>query len=651
MDAVRKAFEIELGGQAFYHRAVTSASDPALRELFGRFAAMEREHMNTLSSRYHVDLTPVFDAHAVEHAVVFAGVDRRVGDPEDLFRVAIDMEERAAAFFEATATNATAGSSAERLYRELAAEEREHAALLRAEQALWRAGKPGVIASGERPAAATAADTMNAAQLLLADHDDSRVALVCGSEQLSRGELREAVARAATKWRTRGVRRGDRVAIKLPDGIDWVVAYLGVIWAGGVAVGVNPRVPANEWLTILDAAGFLFILAENPDDTPQPWQAHVISLDDWRRELSHAAPGEPEPMRPEDPVLWVHSSGTSGHPKAVVHPHRIAREIERVGRERLGLTADDRIYASSKLFFSYPLANCIFTGLKLGATIILDPQWPTAQGVVTRIMAQRANVLFSVPSLYRNLLKEGLAGQLAQCGVRLYVSAGEALPSTLRDEWKRQLGHTIVNGYGASETLVLVLVDSDDGQGLRVSPGIDVGALDARSAAAQPGLSAPAAPGRIVIRGSTLALGYWNRPDAQAAYFIDGAFAPSDLFERIDGGSWRFAGRDDSLVKVYGRWVDLVDLEQRIALTCPGIAEAAAVTVPDADGVDAVALFFVAQPGAPVPDAATLREHADRLPPYQRPRWLHPVDMLPRTPTGKLIRRRLRDLHRTLERN
>ncbi len=122
-----------------------------------------------------------------------------------------------------------------------------------------------------------------------------------------------------------------------------------------------------------------------------------------------------------------------------MHPQRIALEIERVGRERLGLTAADRIYASSKLFFAYPLANCIFTGLKVGATIILDPQWPTAQGVVASIMARRANVLFSVPSLYRNLLKEGLAGQLAQCGVRLYVSAGEALPATLRDEWKRQL--------------------------------------------------------------------------------------------------------------------------------------------------------------------------------------------------------------------
>jgi benzoate-CoA ligase len=150
------------------------------------------------------------------------------------------------------------------------------------------------------------------------------------------------------------------------------------------------------------------------------------------------------------------------------------------------------------------------------------------------------------------------------------------------------------------------------------------------------------------VRGSTVALGYWNRPDAQAEHFRDGGFAPSDLFERAGDGGWRFAGREDSLVKVHGRWVDLIELEQHLALACPGMAEAAAVTVPDADGVDAVALFVVAQAGAPRLDTAALREHADRLPPYQRPRWLHSIDVLPRTPTGKLVRRRLRELHREL---
>ena len=657
MGAVRKAFEIELGGQAFYHRAAASATDADLRELFGRFAAMERTHMDTLTRRYHVDMTPVYDAYAIDCAAVFAGVPRRVDDADDLFRIAIAMEERAAQFFEESAAREKPDSAGRELYRELAAEEREHVALLTTEHARWRTGKPGLIGfetvAATEPVAAASA-TQNAAHVLLCEHAAERVALVCGTTQMTRGELRDRVARAGAAWRARGLGRGERVAVKLPDGIDWVVAYLGAIWAGGVAVGVNPRVPPVEWRAILDAAGFRFILAEPGDDTPAPWSAEVVTVDEWRSTVAQTPPCAAEPMGPEEPALWVHSSGTSGRPKAVVHPQRIANEIERVGRERLGLTVEDRIYASSKLFFSYPLANCIFTGLKLGATVILDPQWPTAESVVASVAAQRANVLFSVPSLYRNLLKQGLAPALAQSGVRLFASAGEALPPSLRDEWKRQTGYTIVNGFGASETLVLVLVDRDDGEGLCASPGIEVRALNdatapAEKTAAQDNASeSGAAPCRILVRGSTVALGYWNRPDAQAEHFRDGGFAPSDLFERAGDGAWRFAGREDSLVKVHGRWVDLIELEQHLALACPGMAEAAAVTVPDADGVDAVALFFVAQAGTQLPDTTALRAHADRLPPYQRPRWIHPIDALPRTPTGKLVRRRLRELHREL---
>ena len=480
---------------------------------------------------------------------------------------------------------------------------------------------------------------MNAAEVLLAGGDEAQTALVCGEQSLTRAGLREAVARAAGAWRRRGLVRGDRVAVKIADGIDWVVAYLGVIWAGGVAVGVNPRVPADEWRAILAAADFRYVLADTDGDRAVPLHSYQVTLAGWQGEAARAAPIAPHPMQAEEPALWVHSSGTSGRPKAVVHAQRMALEIERVGRDRLGLRAGDRLYASSKLFFSYPLANAVFTGLKLGATVILDAQWPNAQGVVAAVMRQRASVLFSVPSLYRNLLKEGLASQLAQCGVRLYVSAGEALPVSLREEWRRQTGCTIVNGFGASETLVLALVDSDDGRGLQVSPDLRVRALEA----ARPGV-----PCRLLMHGPVVALGYWQRPEAQAEHFVDGGFSPSDLFEPGEAGGWRFAGREDSLVKVHGRWVDLIELEQRIALACPGLSETAAVAVPDADGVEAVALFYVAQPGAPALDATALREHADRLPPFQRPRWLHAIETLPRTATGKLVRRRLRDLHTTL---
>jgi len=239
-----------------------------------------------------------------------------------------------------------------------------------------------------------------------------------------------------------------------------------------------------------------------------------------------------------------------------------------------------------------------------------------------------------VPSLYRNLLHEGLAPAIAAAGVRLCVSAGEALPPSLRDEWQRQTGLAIANGYGASETLVLVMIDRGDGQGFRPSPGVEVQPLDA----VPDGM-----PSRLCIRAPTLALGYLDRPQAQAENFRDGAFCPADLFARDAGGGWRFAGREDSLVKIHGRWVNLVELEEKLAATAPGLKEAAAVLVPDADGVDAVAFFFAADDD----DAAraALQACASALPPHQRPLWWHAVDTLPRGPTGKLLRRRLRELH------
>ena len=379
------------------------------------------------------------------------------------------------------------------------------------------------------------------------------------------------------------------------------------------------------------------ILAESAPDTPSPWFERVLLLDDWRRAVEHAEPIQPEAMDPEAPAFWCHSSGTSGKPKAVVHAQRFAQRIERVSREALGVRADDRLYASSKLFFSYPQTNSLYAGLKLGATVILDPQWPTARSVADTVEAQRPTVLFSVPSLYRNLLHEGLAPRIAGAGVRLCVSAGEALPASLRDAWREQTGLTIVNGYGASETLILVMVDRGDAQGFTASPGVEIAALTPAKAGA---------PTRIRIRAPTLAHGYLDRPQAQAEAFRDGAFCPADLFARVEAGGWRFAGREDSLVKIGGRWVNLVELEERLVSTSAAIVEAAAVCVPDRDGVDAVALFFVAGDAAAA--CAELRERADTLPHLQRPRWLHPVAALPRTPTGKLLRRKLQELHRTL---
>ena len=486
---------------------------------------------------------------------------------------------------------------------------------------------------------------LNAAQILLEAHDADREALVSTTKRLSVGELRERVARTAAAFRQRGLAPGDRVAIALNDSFTWVCAFLGTIHAGGVAVGVSPRMPEAQWRAILDEADFRIVVAETREKSLPAWHARILLRSELEQSLSTIEPIAPELRDPAAPAFWTYSSGTSGKPKAIVHAHRSVLAVERTSVQRLGLHAGDRLYSSSRLFFTYPLANCLLAGLKLGAALILDPAWPTAAHVASIVRAQRASALFSVPAMYRDLLREGLAGPLVRDGLRLCVSAGEALPQGLRQAWLEQTGLAIVNGFGASETLTLVLVDRD-GSGFLPSPDVQIRAKDPSSL-----------PTRILIDTPTLGLGYWRGVGAGIEGFGgergsggDGeGYMPADLLRESPPGRWRFVGREDSLVKVNGRWVDLVELEERVA-SCVSIIEAAAVSVPDEDGVNAIALFYVARP-QPSPEEIVegLEAGTRELPQHQRPRWLHPISSLPRTATGKLLRRELAELHRTLQ--
>lgn len=143
--AVRKAFEIELGGRAFYLRASQEAADAQMRDLFARFAAMEDEHMRTLSRRYHAELPAPADDFQIDRAAIFAGIDRKPEDPANLFRIAIAFEQRAVDFFSQEGEKAPDGSVERDLYRELAAEEREHVELLTTELRRWQSGKTGIL--------------------------------------------------------------------------------------------------------------------------------------------------------------------------------------------------------------------------------------------------------------------------------------------------------------------------------------------------------------------------------------------------------------------------------------------------------------------------------------------------------------------------
>lgn len=145
LDAIRMAFEIELGGRAFYQEAAKSETDAALKALFGKLAEMEDEHMDTLARRYKTDIPAPAPSSSVERAAIFAGIESQPDDPVNLLRIAVACEKRAASFFEEKSQGALEDSVEHQLYRELAAEEREHAELLTTELERLEAGKAGLL--------------------------------------------------------------------------------------------------------------------------------------------------------------------------------------------------------------------------------------------------------------------------------------------------------------------------------------------------------------------------------------------------------------------------------------------------------------------------------------------------------------------------
>lgn len=485
---------------------------------------------------------------------------------------------------------------------------------------------------------------MNAAAYLLAKGEPEAIALECGEERLNYADLRAAVGQAAGAWRARGLMQGERVLIFAPDGIAWAIAYLGTIWAGGVAVGLNSQLFERELSVVLSESGARFIWCNESSRASLEGllagivQAPELVIDaQWSASLASFSPVQAAELPDDAPAMWIYTSGTTGVPKAVIHAHRSFIASADFAREILGIGAQDRIYASSKMFFAYALGNSFCAGLRLGAAVVLDPEWPTAERVAEIVERHRPTTLFSVPTLYLKMLQSGVAQRCAAAGVRHYVSAGEGLPAAVRKGWLDATGVAPVSGYGASETVVLVFYCDDESLTLKPSPGVE---YSLRDDGGEP------APRRLWLRHPSIALGYWKRPEADRESFSDARFSPGDLFRRHDDGRLEFCGRDDDMLKISGQWVSILQVEQALLGACAGSVDGlAAVGFENAEGLVSIALFVVPAHGR----ESEARERIDAgiaaLPKLKRPREVKWMKELPLTATGKLQRRKLKEQH------
>lgn len=482
---------------------------------------------------------------------------------------------------------------------------------------------------------------MNAVERLLGPEAlarfGDRPAFVFGAETVSYAALARRVRGAAEAYARLGVAPGDRVLILLRDSPRYAVAWLGAVWHGAVAVGLNTKLGEADLRYVAEDSAARLLVSEPGLSRDLGIGAADIGTIDVGTGEAGAQSGSPE-----RPAFWLYSSGTTGRPKGVMHAHRSILSSGQAQREALGLVETDRVLATSKLFFAYALEHGLLGPLSFGGCSILNADWAEPEAVVELVKRESPTAFFSVPSFYRALLAMPSSKLAPFRRVRRFAAAGERLPEPIVSAWRGATGGEIQSIYGMSETYAVSLV-TRPGTSTGRHTGLPLKGVDARLESLDGSPVAAGEAGELWIRHPALALGYANRPELTRAQFRDGWFCTRDLFSIDDNGYYVHEGRSDELLKVAGQWVKPAEIEQA-ASAVPGVTDVACVPFADANGLERVALFVCAS-GNAVAAADAVQQACERqLARHERPKLIRVLPELPRTATGKIQRFRLREL-------
>jgi benzoate-CoA ligase family protein len=508
----------------------------------------------------------------------------------------------------------------------------------------------------------------NAAQYLVdrhvSDGRGGRTAVRYADEDFSYAQLHDAVARVGAAFLRLGLRREERVMFCMADSVELAEGILAAFRIGAVAVPVSTMLPGKDLGGILaDSGARILVCSSEFADvaadalTVAPATTHLVVVGgarpqvpsgverrSWEEALSGVR-AEDAPLADtveDSPALWLYTSGTTGSPKAAMHRHANIRHVaETYASQVLGIRPDDRCLSVAKLFFAYGLGNGLFFPLSVGATTILEPRRPTPQVVAERVAADRPTLFFGVPTFFAGMLAADLPGSCMN-GVRLAVSAGEALPAALQQRWTDRFGVSILDGLGSTEALHIFVSNTPDdiapGTSGRPVPGYECEIRDDEGNQVPPGT-----PGSLFVRGESIATGYWCRTAVTRRVFQGEWLATGDTYVKDEEGRYTCLGRSDDMIKAGGIWVSPGEVETRL-LQHEDVLEAAVVGLPDAEGLDKPVACVVLRPGANTTVEELITFCRDGMAHFKAPRAVRVVEVLPRTATGKLQRFRVRQL-------
>jgi long-chain acyl-CoA synthetase len=466
-------------------------------------------------------------------------------------------------------------------------------------------------------------------------------AVVDGTARLSWAELDTLVDRVAAGLAARGLHRGDRVAVQLPNGLDWLRAVLGALRAGLVVVPVNTAYTDPEVEHLLTDSGAALLVA---GATRDPLAGVPVV----------AGPPEadgPPPEDDDDPAalaFLVYTSGTSGRPRGAMLTAGALRanQLQCLALDPPPVRPDDRVLLALPLFHVYGLNAGFGLVAATGACAVLVPAF-SPRATLEVVERERVTALPGAPPVYQAWLAdtEGDEPRLrrALSGVRTASSGAAPLPPAVWQAMADRAGVRVWEGYGLTEAAPVVASTLVTGRARPGSiggplPGVEVVLREAGSAG---GADAGDGPGEIWVRGPNLFSGYW--PDGADGPDADGWLGTGDLAHRDADGDLHLLDRRSDLVLVNGFSVYPAEVE-RVLDAHPGVAESAVIGVPDPRTGSAVLAVVVPAPGAE-PTEAELREHASAsLARYKVPASVVFRPALPHSLTGKISRARLREL-------